>query len=608
MNKNSKDTENFRKAEFKRGIGDGDGTQKRVKSSARIRKEKRGKKLSKIRQRPMEQNNPHKNISRKELESNLVDYMKQVFSQNMGEVLKGLRGLLAICHLGDETVMKGLATQKTIHRLVQIASSQKNNCAIHADRALAIISNLVGIDVLLELFWTKTKIASIALNILKNSKAPLIVRKASVWVIANMMGNDDTKYRDTFIKQGVASALVNNLQSILKLNPLPDEAVEFRKDLCWGISNCYEGYNEPDFNILTKAGADKMLVQCLLLMEDDEVLNACTWALYNATNHSDAQRKILKNKKIIVRLCSLTRHRHYSVQFAAIKTLANLTSFPESGDSTFSVGDVLIECGIMKVLAFCLHHSANALKEEATFAANNLASGSPKHLNIMWKTGIMDTIIENAFQGVARVKNESIRCISTAFRASLDIFGEAERNAATNLLLSKDTLKVIAEGLTSPNGNVALDVMDCCYALVRCMKEEIISSLEDNGILDVMIELSMSATNSEVSTRAEEFADFLDGFKGRNEEDGTYDDNSSTKNHSKFLFESGDIGNFAQQLESSGWMDIDREEFRDNDEVYQSNDFTNMNMEGTQFGHGNNDNNNNENNVDISGLSSSFSW
>lgn len=579
--------EQSRKDNFKQGIRDGDGTMKRTEMATQTQKERRAIKLAKRRQRPSTHDNPYKGKSLEKSTNMLPECIKQIFSPDLKIVLKGLSGLAVFSLSPNKILLERMSAERIITQIVKIASTKKGECVQHVDKAFTVISNILFTLNITEMLLEKTNIASVVLNIIQTQTSPLILKNGAMFVISNIIGDRETKYRDEFIKQGVAKAICQNLQFVLKQNPLPELAIEFRSNLLWAISNCYDGATEPDFNALEAAGADKLVIRSILTMEDEDVIIACLLTLYNATRYSNIQKSVLMNEKLVKRIFELVQHRLYSIQKRAIKTVGNLSSFPEMGQGKFSVGDILINYGVSDAILFCLQQSANELKEEGTFVASNLVSGLPRHLNFLWEKKVIATVIENAFQGTTRVRNESTRCITDAFRTSLNIRSNDERLVAINRLLSRETLKVLNCALKSPNGKVALDAIDCCWCMIKSMKKQIIGNFEESGILETVMELTMASTHTTVNTKAENFQAYLDNML---EGDGELNEE-----YADFLGESGDISNF-MQVARRGNQGCDYMFETDACELY---DNVEMDIDSSEESNNNNNNNNINNNENI---------
>ena len=536
-----------RKTEFKKGVGERDGVNQRNKLNKTARQQKRTEKLRKQRMKPTSATSI--NIpSTVKLISKLAYFTNQLFLDDPVHIAEGLAGVDMVSHTKDAQLLKILATDRILKRLTAIGGSTDKKCIEYAYLALDILSRFASNPEVLHRMWTKTDIAQVVMKILKNNDIAHVIRASSVWVVGNIIGSDDNIYRDAFIKNGITEVFVSLLKYTMSLNPIPDLFVPFRNNLLWALSNCYKGYKQPDFTRLTKSGATPLIMKCILESESASILQPCIWSIYHAALYPMNQKVMLGNIKLLERICDLCESKDFDIQCPSIKVLASLTAYPETGGD-FSVGNIITESKALRVIRLTLDSPSSALKAEATFAVSNLAAGLPVHLEKLIKDGILDIIIENAFQCKAIVKHESIRTLSNSFRTAADIHGKYERETVIDTLIDKRALEAVASGITIMNPEIQLDVISCCRVLVATMRNDIIPTLDNLDIIGEIATLATNGFHTQVNTRASEFIEFIDSIDVSNKMDISNDE------YDQSLFVSGDNFNFNNNDDNNNTFD-----------------------------------------------------
>jgi len=590
MNRDAEERQNQRKAEFKKGIGATDGVDKRTKHAEILRKKKRDAKLAQRRRQCQVANNEVANLSTNQLQQNITTYMAMVHSKNTAETLQGLQAVRRFCQSGnDPAIIRAIATQKDLKRYAQIAGLTKQQFTDHICCALDILTELARHDDVLAVFWDSTNAAATALKILQNKSAPLPVRHCATWLIGNIIGADDgEKYRDFLTKKGAAEALVANLSALLGKNILPDKQLTPRDDLLWALSNCYKGRKSPDFQLLAKAGATKLLGKCLAELEDVPVLEAVLWTIAHGTDHHGMQKMILAAPALLKRVCDLTGHYEYSIRAAATRVISNVGCYPEQANADIKTGEVMLKCGLAQAITTGLGCTETSIRENATFTVSNVIVDHEEYLRAFLEAGIIETIFDNATCSTALVQAESIRCAAAAMNTALQTHGQVERETLVNNLLAKGIMSIFMAGLKFQSASVQLDVCGACEGLLRVSKESVVFLFEDEGLTEEFSEVYLDAVSGELSDAAERVCNLLSKYGG---EDDNYDKDDYATLDS--LMSSGGFADFAQHTQGD-------------DQEYFS--FGSGNPYGFSGGWGgeevnddnDNDNNNNNNNKSMS--------
>lgn len=503
-----------RKEKFKEGISADGRTGKRAKESGVLRKKKRTAKLMQQRKRGGMEDSSETSI--KSRIRNLPTYMENIMSQDLKVVLAGLDGLLVLICCGKHQVFSKHASDKHIAKLVEIAGNEKKVAQQHKLKALDLMCNLVLNDGMLRRLW-ETNIHSIACKLLLGKKTPLPVRTSAIWIIGNTIGSPVRENRAKLVGMGAPAALVSNLQGILKLNPLPDNLVPLRLDLFWALHNCFIEVEESELASLNRCGASKLMAQATMNSNDPGILELAVSSLAFASYQSVVKRQFLQNKDLLDRACWVVVHGHTVLtQQEAMRLLSNLSSFPERpNDVKFSTTGVLLSAGILDTIRDVFKNQGGSIiKTDAAFLVSNLCHGSADQLKqILTSDGLVDNILDFALNAQRRLSHECTRCTAAIIGACLGKLGTTDRLKAVNTLLGKKALEIIAKGINAPDPAVQSDALQCCGELLKAVdKEFIMAKFEEEGILDAVLELSMSGVRNQVVTLAEDLSDKLEEY------------------------------------------------------------------------------------------------
>mmetsp|Transcript_32104 Transcript_32104/g.89886 ORF Transcript_32104/g.89886 Transcript_32104/m.89886 type:complete len:555 (+) Transcript_32104:140-1804(+) len=509
MLRSTRERQDGRRRNFKKGIDSSEMRRRRCEMSSILRKNKREEELNMKRRNvfgfgdPAQMTGEDKQLISGAKDHQLNDFIAQIRSDDAPAVLEGTRSVRKILSREDSPPIDEVIASGVLGRLVQLLDS-----------------SVPGIQ--FEAAWALTNIASgtpdQTRQVVDAGAVPAFVkmlatsgdegnREQAAWAVGNIAG-DCPQYRDLVLKCGALEPLLANL--------MQSTATSFLRNGTWALSNLVRGKPAPQFDTIAPA---LRVIYHLIHMDDEDMLADACWALSYMTDGEDYRLQAVIDQGIIPGLVELLRHPSPAVSTPALRTVGNIVTGTEKQTQS-----VVHHGALPHLLNLLLNANARNTKKEVCWALSNITAGTAAQIQAIIQEGFIPHMIDELTNAPFETKKE----VAWAM-CNLCSGGTPDQ---IRYLVSKGYLDPVVDLLTCHDPKVIEICLEALEKILTIGESDAESNpngvnpyaitLENNGGIDALEELQDHSVNK-IYEKAQDIIDSF--FEGEEEEEETENNN-----------------------------------------------------------------------------------
>ncbi len=228
-------------------------------------------------------------------------------------------------------------------------------------------------------------------------------------VFISHISSAEERFRDMALELGIMPPLLSRMQRLEGSQDISTHEAMINRRGGAALTALCKGKIPPNFDLIRPA---LPVFNELLKQQDVEVISSACSALFNFVNvnfdQTDRVQDLIE-AGIPKRLVELLNHEESSIVLPALQICGIMTK----GDATTVQLDILLNCGLLRVLPHLLAHPRKDIREEACWTVSNVTAGTVGMIQQVIESGALPGLIKLVDQAQdVKMKREAAEAVS----------------------------------------------------------------------------------------------------------------------------------------------------------------------------------------------------